>query len=181
MDAFLPRAKEPTMNTDRRHIVVGVVAGQPPAVLEQAAYFARQFDADLVCGSVDANRYVVEEKEDGTVVSLSINPDLVDLREETLDPRVEEEITRALAGSKVEWSAWALAGDPAEALAHLADRYDAILILVGTRKSGVRRSVYEFFNGSVGARLAHRQHRPVVIIPLSPVSLNSELPWASDS
>ncbi|MDQ1562087.1 MAG: hypothetical protein QOE85_1428, partial [Actinomycetota bacterium] len=106
---------------------------------------------------------------------------LVDLREETLDPRVEEEITRGLAGSKVDWSAWALAGDPAEALAHLADRYDAILILVGTRKSGVRRSVYEFFNGSVGARLAHRQHRPVVIIPLSPVSHNSELPWASDS
>jgi nucleotide-binding universal stress UspA family protein len=165
------------MNAQRRHIVVGVFADQPPAVLEQAANFAQQFDADLVCGYVDASRYVVEEMDDGTVTSLPIDPDLIDLREERLDARLTDQITRTLGGTGVAWTARALAGDPAEALAHLAEHVGAILIVVGTRKAGIRRSMHEFFDGSVGARLAHRQRRPVLIIPLSPVTRDSELPW----
>jgi hypothetical protein len=37
----------------------------------------------------------------------------------------------------------------------------------------------EFFGGSVAVHLAHRQHRPVVVIPLAPVAFRDELPWES--
>lgn len=165
------------MNTSGRRIVVGVFLGQSPSVLEQAALFAAQFNAELVCAHVDSSRYVSEEKPDGTIVSLPIDPDLVDLREEVIEPQLLTEIAAVLAGHAVNWTARALAGDPAESLAHLANELDAILIVVGTRKAGIRRTLHEFFDGSVGARLAHRQHRPVLIIPLSPVGADSELPW----
>jgi nucleotide-binding universal stress UspA family protein len=165
------------MNTSGRHIVVGVFSGQPSDVLEQAARFAHQFNADLVCGYVDATRRVAEERPDGTILSLPTDPDLVDLREEMVDPKLEGDIARVLDGQDVKWMVRALAGDPAEALGHLADQLDALLIIVGTRKAGIRRSLHEFFDGSVGARLAHRQHRPVVIIPLDPVATDAELPW----
>jgi len=72
-----------------------------------------------------------------------------------------------------------LAGDAAHALTELADQVNAEFIIVGTRKPGVRRSMHEFFDGSVGARLAHLQHRPVVIVPLSPVAEEKDLPWTT--
>jgi nucleotide-binding universal stress UspA family protein len=165
------------MNTSERHIVVGVFSGQPSDVVKHAGRFAHQFSADLVCAYVEATRFVAEEGPDGAIFSLPIDPDLVDLREEVVDPKLEAEIAHGLDGQDVTWTVRALAGDPAEALAHLADQLDAVLIIVGTREPGIRRSLHEFFNGSVGARLAHRQHRPVVIIPLNPVATDSELPW----
>ena len=165
------------MNTSGRRIVVGVFLGQPSSVLEQAAFFAGQLNAELVCAHVDSSRYVSEEKPDGTIVSRPIDPDLIDLREEVVDPNLKAEIAHALEGRAAGWMVRALAGDPAEALAHLANELDALLIVVGTRKAGIRRGLHEFFDGSVGARLAHRQHRPVLIIPLSPVAFDSELPW----
>jgi nucleotide-binding universal stress UspA family protein len=38
--------------------------------------------------------------------------------------------------------------------------------LVGTRRRGIGESIREFFTGSVAARLAHRQHRSVLVVPL---------------
>jgi hypothetical protein len=35
----------------------------------------------------------------------------------------------------------------------------------------------EFFAGSVAVHLAHRQTRPVVVIPTSPVPQGAALPW----
>ena len=45
-------------------------------------------------------------------------------------------------------------------------KLDAQLIVVGTRKRGIGESIREFFTGSVAARLAHRQHRSVLVVPL---------------
>ena len=42
---------------------------------------------------------------------------------------------------------------------------------------GLRVSMHEYFGGSVAAHLAHRQSRPVGVIPLSPVSAGDRLPW----
>jgi len=39
----------------------------------------------------------------------------------------------------------------------------------------------EFLNGSIAAHLAHRQRRPVVVIPLSPVREGEALPWQGAS
>jgi hypothetical protein len=51
------------------------------------------------------------------------------------------------------------------------------MFVLGTRKSGIRDSMREFLNGSVVAQLSHRQSRPVVVVPLTVVTSDEELPW----
>ncbi|MCX7520861.1 universal stress protein [Microbacterium sp. STN6] len=70
-----------------------------------------------------------------------------------------------------------LVGDPARALAHLANELGACLIVVGTRLPGIRAGAHEFFAGSVAVHSAHRQHRPIAIIPVSPVPHGTKLSW----
>jgi nucleotide-binding universal stress UspA family protein len=161
-------------------IVVGYVPGQPDAVLLHAAQVARRFDAELVCAIVDEGRYVVEELPDGSVRSMPIDPDVVDEEHGAVDPKVLAHVDRVLADREVRWSVRALAGEPATALAHLADALDAAMIVIGTRETHRRRSLHDFFAGSIAVRLAHRQHRPVLVVPLSPVSNDADLPWTRD-
>jgi nucleotide-binding universal stress UspA family protein len=78
----------------------------------------------------------------------------------------------------VPWSVRQLLGDPALALIQLADELDASLLVVGTRKRGLGESLREFLTGSVAARLSHRQHRPVLVVPLGePLAPDEELVW----
>jgi hypothetical protein len=65
----------------------------------------------------------------------------------------------------------------AHGLGRLGDLLHAEMIVVGSRHRGVRSTVQEFLGGSVAGHLAHRQHRLVVVIPLSPVSADEHLPW----
>lgn len=169
------------MTTVKAHIVVGVVVGQPPAVVAGAASFARHFNADLVCATVDGSRYFVETLPDGTITSLPINSDLPDLRVETFDPTLRAQLAEVLEGRDAIWSTRALVGDGATALGELAEQLDAAMIVVGTRNPTFKGVMHEFLNGSVASRLAHRQHRPVVVIPLSPVEHDDELPWNTGS
>ena len=164
-----------------RCILVGVVPKQPDAVVLQAATLAKQLDAHLICATVDSSRYTVLEHPDGSVRSLPFDPDWGELREEEFDPEFRTHLAGLLDPSGVAWEVRALAGDPGRALAHVADTVDATMIVVGTRESGLRGSLHEFFNGSVAVHLAHRQHRPVVVIPLSPVGLEDALPWEATS
>ena len=46
-----------------------------------------------------------------------------------------------------------------------------------TREASVRETLREFFQGSVASHLAHRQHRPVLVVPLNPVAGSEPLPW----
>jgi len=170
-------AAEPNDRRSTARIVVGVDTGQPDAVVQQAAVFAEHFGAELVCAWVDTGRYVIEEHPDGTVSSLSFDPDVVDLADESLPPRLVARLAVALDGSPVAWSTRALAGDPALAIGRLADTLGAAMIVVGTRESSVRAGLQAFFSGSIAVRLAHRQHRPVVMIPLAPVPFEQRLPW----
>ncbi|HEY8912827.1 universal stress protein [Lacisediminihabitans sp.] len=165
------------MTTQSRSVVVGIVPGQSDDVVLQAAMFASRFEAQLVCAFVETSRYVVEELADGSVRSLPFDPDLPELRDEVFDPELAAHLGSLLAARNVRWSTRALAGDPARALAHLADAVDAAMIVVGTRRTSPRRGIREFFGGSVAAQLAHRQHRPVVVIPQAPVSIEEPLPW----
>ena len=164
------------MNRHKTHIVVGVVAGQPAAVVATAATFAEHFHADLVCVVVNGARYTIGQRPDGSVVSLSINPDLADEVVEVFAPSMRAAVAAVLEDRDVSWSVRALAGGPAQELARVADELDAAMIVLGTHEAGVRGSVHEFFNGSVAAQLAHRQHRPVVVVPLNPVG-DGALPW----
>lgn len=164
-------------STGRAYVVVGVFPGQPDRVAREAARFAARFDAELVCAHADEGRYAISELADGSVTSLPIDPDLPDLRQEELDSALLQELTDVLAETGVPWSARALAGDPADALAHLAATLPATMIVVGSRRPGLRGGVHEFLAGSVAAHLAHRQALPVVVIPLTPVAPGSALPW----
>ncbi|WP_426517708.1 universal stress protein [Diaminobutyricibacter sp. McL0618] len=164
-------------NEQRGAIVVAVVAGQPTAVLEHAAALADDLDVHLVCANVDINRYLVSSYVDGSVVALPYDPDLPEVEKATFDPELAANIRAVLEAKGVRYSLEQLAGDPAWALTRLADEIDARYIVVGTREAGLRGSFREFFNGSVAAHLTHRQHRPVLVVPLSPTPRGEKLPW----
>ncbi len=163
--------------TPRTHVIVGVTPGQPDAVVVEAATFAAHFDAQLVCASVDPSRYLVSERPDGSIESMPIDPDLAESNAEEFDPKLSAHLASLLNELGVSWSTRALAGEPARALGHLADTLNASMIVVGTREPSVRHGLQAFFAGSVAVHLAHRQHRPVVIIPLAPVPFDDVLPW----
>ncbi|HEY6664089.1 MAG TPA: universal stress protein, partial [Propionibacteriaceae bacterium] len=59
-----------------------------------------------------------------------------------------------------------LAGDVAHALGRLAAVLDAEMIIIGSRRGSLRSTMHEFLSGSVAAHLAHRQPRPVVVVPM---------------
>jgi nucleotide-binding universal stress UspA family protein len=160
-----------------RRILVGVTYGQADVVLRHAARFARTFDAALVCAHVDPGRYVVEELPDGTVASLPLDPDLPELKDTDFDQGLVAQVRTAVADDTIELSFRELAGDVAYALTRLADILDVEMIIVGSRRGGVRAGLKQFLTGSVAAHLAHRQSRPVVIIPVAPVAEGKPLPW----
>jgi nucleotide-binding universal stress UspA family protein len=155
-----------TGDSAARYIVVGVTPKQPVAVLRHAARFARQFEAVLVCANVEAGSYVVAEHPDGSVESRPIDPDQPDWNTAVFDGGLAHRI-RSIAdqeGVRVEFRE--LAGDIAHALGHLAAVLDAEMIIVGSRRGGLRSSMHDFLGGSVAAHLAHRQPRPVVVVPV---------------
>jgi nucleotide-binding universal stress UspA family protein len=90
---------------------------------------------------------------------------------------VQSQAAAILDGHTVDWSVRQLVGDPALALKHLAETVDARLLVVGTRKRGLGESIREFFTGSVAARLAHRQHRPILVVPLGDPVPDDEEIW----
>jgi nucleotide-binding universal stress UspA family protein len=160
-----------------RRILVGVTYGQADVVLRHAARFARKFDAALVCAHVDPGRYVVEELPDGTVASLPLDPDLPELKDTDFDQGLVAQVRTAVADDSLALSFRELAGDVAYALTRLADILDVEMIIVGSRRGGVRAGLKQFLTGSVAAHLAHRQPRPVVVIPVAPVAEGKPLPW----
>ncbi len=165
-----PASSQPT-------VVVGVMPHQPEDVIRRAAEIAVLLNARLVCAHVDVTRYVVDEEPDGTVIAFPFDPETPDVIVERFDPALAQRIHRTLEPLGVPWSLRALAGDPGQALAHLADAVDATMIVVGTRHGKIRSSMHEFFGGSVAVHLAHHQHRPVLVIPLNPVPPGEAPPW----
>ena len=157
-------------------VIVGVVPDQPARVLKEAARYARLFAAPLIVAHVDVTRFVTYEDPDGYVHSAPIDIDIA-AGEAQLHVVTDaaEAALGALAG--LEWSIVQLVGDPALAIKQLAERSQARLIVVGTRRRGLGESIREFFTGSVAARLAHRQSRPVLVVPLEEPAADDEPLW----
>lgn len=155
-----------TEDKSDRYVVVGVTPKQPPAVVRQAARFAREFQAVLVCANVEAGSYVVAEHPDGSVESRPIDPDQPDWNTAVFDGGLANEIRTLAQAEGIRAEFRELAGDIAHALGRLAEVLDAEMIIVGSRRGGLRSTMHEFFGGSVAARLAHRQPRPVVVVPV---------------
>ncbi|MGO3886842.1 MAG: universal stress protein [Mycetocola sp.] len=150
-------------------IVVGVVPNQSERVLTEAVRFAQQFEAELLIVNVDPARYPVGIAPDGSIVSALATVDVSDYRTETFDPELAASVAAVLDPTGVTWSTFALVGDPVRSIAGIARQRDAEMIIVGTRPPTVRAAIAEFFAGSVAAGLAHRQSRPVVVVPRSRV------------
>jgi nucleotide-binding universal stress UspA family protein len=146
--------------------VVGVTPQQPVAVLREAVRLARQFKAVLVCANVEAGSYVVAEHPDGSVESRPIDPDQPDWNTAVFNGGLAHRIHEVADQEGVRVEFRELAGDIAHALGRLAEVLDAEMIIVGSRRGGLRSTMHEFFGGSVAAHLAHRQPRPVVVVPL---------------
>jgi len=165
--------------TDAAHgaVLVGMVPDLPSRVLKEGARYAKLLGAPLLVVHVDVTRFVTYEDPDGYVHSAPIDLNIAVGEGEFA--RVKEQAAAILDGHGVDWSVRQLVGDPALALKHLAESLDARLLVVGTRKHGFGESIREFFTGSVAARLAHRQSRPILVVPIGePIPDDQEL-WPS--
>lgn len=156
-------------------VIAGVVPDQSSRVLREAARYAKLHGAPLIVAHVDVTRFVTYEDPDGYVHSAPIDLDISS--GEAQLSLVQEAAERTLTGSGVDWSVRQLVGDPALAIKHLAEQSDAKLIVIGTRKRGIGESIREFFTGSVAARLAHRQPRPILVVPLGEPASDEEPLW----
>lgn len=163
--------------SERPSVIVGVTPSQPHHVVEQALVFARRFDAGIVCVQVDSARFVVDGGDEGVVLAAPFDPDGGDVIEEHFDPEVVARVAPLAEAAGVECRFIATAGDPARMLGQIAESENGILIVVGSRRASFGSSLREFFTGSVAAGLAHRQRRPVIVVPLDPVSPETPLPW----
>lgn len=156
-----------------------VVAGlQPGNVLEiarVAARTAQRFDAVLVCVTVDPSLLSAGTRFDGSEMIEAIDPDVGGSTPPGLSDGDVAAIAAVAARYCVRVEHFTRVGDPARLLAMVAEERQAEMIVVGTRMG--RHRVAEFFNGSVAARLAHQQHRPVLVVPTNPVRVDGLLPW----
>lgn len=163
----------------QKAVIVGMQPDQNRRVIDEAVRFARLLDVPLVVAHVDVTRFVTYEDPDGYVHSapIDINFDAGAAEFEA----VQAAAAALLEGTGITWTARQLVGDPALAIKQLANKLDASLIVVGTRKRGIGESIREFFTGSVAARLTHRQHRSVLVVPQGePVPDSQKEIWPED-
>jgi len=136
-------------------IVVGVEAGMPSGVLTTAAELAKQLGDRLVCVHALSGRYVTEKIAEGDLL-------------ESAEPVSEDlawELSLSITG--INFESYAVAGDPAKVLAAVAEQQDARMIVVGTRRSGLRQKFAELLDGSIALALAQKQARPLLVVPLA--------------
>ncbi|NQX29236.1 universal stress protein [Microbacteriaceae bacterium VKM Ac-2854] len=171
--------------SDSEHgaVVVGVVEGQSPAVLATALRTATDLGAPLLVAHVAPDPYLLGEYVDtgtggvavGSAAVLAAELDAV--THPVFPVELAATVESALAGSTVRHSLRVLSGEPALALGDIAERVDARMIVVGTREAGVLAGIAEFLSGSVAVHLAHRQHRPVLVVPQPDRNPHRTAPW----
>jgi len=160
--------------TSGRSVVVGILPDQPLWVVQVAGEYAKAFDAELVCVAADAVRYAYQELPDGTLLSAPIDSDPTASVPMFSEERLAE-IGEVLAPLGVRWSMRELVGIAADALMEVADDVGALMIVVGARPGGFRGALRQVLTGSVALRLAHRQYRPVVVVPTTPAESDAAL------
>ena len=158
-------------------LVVAVTEKPEPLVVLTAASLARATGADgLYFAFADPSRYVDEELPDGTVRHHSIDSDLGDELWPDRERRIIHWVSEAMSGSETPWHFRYLAGRADRALTHLARAVDAAAFVVGTQTRPHRRA-RDFVSQSLSMQLAHRQHRPVLTVPLVVVDWHAPAPW----
>ena len=158
------------MTPPRPTVVVGVADGRSDAVVLVAAEFAQRSDAELVCAVVDEAHYAAVDRS-GRAVVVPIDPDAVDDDERDW-AGIEDRLHDVLDHRHVDWSVRFVTGEPSAAITAVAFDVDALMIVIGTQRPTIARSFRELFAGSIAAHLAHRQARPIVVVPLDPEPLD---------
>ncbi|MCE0487857.1 universal stress protein [Ornithinimicrobium sediminis] len=148
-----------------RPVLVGVVPGQSPLVLTEAADLAGSLDVGLVCVWVDGSRIFLGEAPDGTVYTTPLDPDQEDDSRQVAEQEMRAHLEEVLAGTGVPWVFVYTLGEVTHGLTGAAREYDARLIAVGPRSAGLTGWMGELIGGSVAGRLAHTQERPVLVVP----------------
>jgi nucleotide-binding universal stress UspA family protein len=97
---------------------------------------------------------------------MSLNPGKVDADVAAVRDELRSQIKEATGGGAVDWTLRLLAGDPARAIARLADDIQASMIILGCPEPGLGHRVSEALNGSVATWLIRHQNRPVLLVPL---------------
>jgi len=161
-------------------VVVGVYPGQPVAVDQEAAALAALLDRPMVCAYVTPDSDLTEWERADLRREASLHPEAVAPEDERLAVDLAAAITAALAdassvsdavagGARALRGGWVLrmlAGDPAKALARLADEQDAAIVVVGTHQAGFGHAVEEWLSGSVAVQLTRAQLRSVLVVPI---------------
>lgn len=137
-------------------MVIGVEPGMSPAVLAAAGTLARGLDARLVCIHAESGRLVTDKLADGDLLASG----------RAVSEELAWEISSVVTG--VEFESRAIPGEPAKVLSAVAEQLDADMIVVGTRRPGLRGKMAELLEGSIAVNLAHKQQRPVLVIPQQP-------------
>ena len=141
--------------SDAVALVVGFDQSEPSlAALEKAAEIGRRLGAELhVVHAIDLSDYPVD-------------PDADDWESQAAKSLEQERgaVAVALAGYPYGWSYSALRAEPAEALNRVAERVDALMIVVGVRSHGWRHLLERLAGPSVSHRLMNHTHRPVLVV-----------------
>ena len=158
-------------------LVVGVVPGQSPLVALTACSLAKATGAPApYFAYAGPSRVCVREFPDGTVRHQAADSDPDDEAWRGLEGQFIGEITAQLTGTGVPWQFRYLAGRADRALTHLARAVGAAAFVLGTRV-GRRSRLAGFLSGSVTLQLSHRQHRPVIMVPLAVAGWHGRAPW----
>ena len=146
-------------------LVVGVLPGQHPEVLQTAAALAKRLAAPMICAYVDEASYLVEWDPARSAHRLSRHPDADDARFRETAQELRSVIQERCAGLGIDWTLRTLAGDPARSIGRLAADTNALIIVVGTPERGIGHRLSAALNGSVAAWLSHHQEHPILIVP----------------
>lgn len=147
-------------------LVVGVLPGQSPEVLQTAAALASRLATPLICAHVDEASYLVEWDPARSAHRLSLHPETDNAEIRAVTQELRNSIGAACDGLGIQWTLRTLAGDPARALGKLAAEVGATMIIVGTPEPGLGHRISAALNGSVAAWLSHHQDHPILIVPV---------------
>lgn len=145
-------------------VLAGVLPRQAPRVRACAAELAAVLHVPLVCAYADPSVFPVFD-DAGAVRLAPIDPDGDDAGSEAQAAELAALLRGELEQTPVEWEFRRLWGEPAQALHRTAEELDASLIVLGTHQPGPGHHWEGLISGSVAGRLAHRQDRPVLLIP----------------
>ncbi|WP_338481220.1 universal stress protein [Rhodococcus sp. DN22] len=147
----------------------------PPAVPAPACHLVVGFDRNA--GSHSALRFAVDfalRINAGVHVAHSVDPN--DLPIDPDSPNYERELADGLESERSEacamlaplpgnWSYDCTHEDPMRLLISIAERHDALMIIIGTPRRGFVSMMERMSGESVSAHLIHKGHRPLLMIP----------------